>query len=345
MSSIAADDATVPVAKYHGTGNDFVVVDAAESIPDRRAFARRVCDRSDGLGADGVLFLALEPDYRPPRVVMTLVQPDGSTAPMCGNGARCAAAWAMTRTGADAVMVDTQSGSRRAERVALADGEDLTVDGPADGPLEAVADGEPPNATTADGPPDAISVEMGEPAFEPAAVPVRADGPVVERPLSELGLDGAEAAVDPEGTSELPASHPVTLVNTGVPHAIVFVDDVASVDLTTLGPAIRHADAFPRGTNVTIASLDVGRATDDHPVFAQRTYERGVEGETDACGTGAVAIAAAAAETGRTETGVPVSVHPPGGDLRVAFDDLGRAVLAGPVVREFTTDLSVLGAQ
>ncbi|PSQ13039.1 diaminopimelate epimerase, partial [Halobacteriales archaeon QS_7_68_65] len=90
----------IPVEKYHGTGNDFFVVDAAEPVADRRALAIELCDRDDGLsigesvGADGVLFLALEDGYASPRVVMTLLQPDGSTAPMCGNGARCAAAWA-----------------------------------------------------------------------------------------------------------------------------------------------------------------------------------------------------------------------------------------------------------
>src|SRR5699024_1471913 len=95
---------TMNVEKYQGTGNDFFVIDASEPVADRRALAIELCDGDDGLavgertGADGVLFLALEDGYASPRVVMTLVQPDGSTAPMCGNGARCAAAWAAERT-------------------------------------------------------------------------------------------------------------------------------------------------------------------------------------------------------------------------------------------------------
>ena len=114
----------VDVHKYHGTGNDFVVVDAAEEVPDRRAFAADLCDRTDGIepprgeagttGADGVLFLSLETAYSPPRVVMTLVQPDGSVAAMCGNGARVAARWVADRTGSDEVMIDTPAGTRRA---------------------------------------------------------------------------------------------------------------------------------------------------------------------------------------------------------------------------------------
>ncbi|WP_290810425.1 diaminopimelate epimerase [Halovivax sp.] len=287
MSEIAPEAGPVAFEKYHGTGNDFVVVDAYERVPDRGAFASRVCDREDGVGADGVLFLALEPEPVPPRVVMTLFQPDGGTAAMCGNGARCAAAWAMERTGSDAVMVDTQAGSRRAERAA-----------------------------------DGIAVEMGRPSFDPDDVPVRVDEPVVERPAVELGIDeGPETA--PSGATELA----VTAVDTGVPHAVAFVDDVDDVDLAAVAPPIRRAEAFPRGTNVTLAS----REGDG---FRQRTYERGVEGETDACGTGAVAIAAAARRLDLLGD-EPVAVRPPGGDLRVTADEFGRAVLDGPVVREF----------
>ena len=106
----------IPYDQYHGTGNDFAIVDAraderGESaerrggskathahVPDRAAFAEHACAT---LGVDGVLFLAVEAQYTPPRAVMTLVQPDGSTAAMCGNGARCAARWVAAREGAE----------------------------------------------------------------------------------------------------------------------------------------------------------------------------------------------------------------------------------------------------
>ena len=76
---------TINFEKYHGTGNDFIIVNATDSVPDRSGFARAYCDRSTGIGADqsvqtgadGVLFLHLEDRFSPPRVVMTLVQPDG----------------------------------------------------------------------------------------------------------------------------------------------------------------------------------------------------------------------------------------------------------------------------
>ena len=265
--------------KYHGTGNDFVVVDAGDYVPDRAAFAERHCDRADGIGADGVLFLALEDRFDPPRVVMTLVQPDGSTAAMCGNGARVAAEWAMERTDASEVMIDTQAGTRHATR----DGEYVVI-------------------------------EMGEPRFEPEVVPLADE---YDEPMLGDELEG----------------YAVTALNTGVPHAVVFVDDVVDVDLDAVAPPLRSHDAFPEGANVTFASRDGDGGYD------QRTYERGVEGETASCGTGAVAIAAAARERERTESDV-VEVSPPGGDLVVRFPADGTATLVGPVTHEFDGEAS-----
>jgi diaminopimelate epimerase len=295
----------VGIQKYHGTGNDFVVVDAAETVSDRRAFARALCDRTSGIshpdsprvGADGVLFLHLETEYASPRVVMTLVQPDGSVAAMCGNGARVAARWAAERTGSDEVMIDTQSGTRRAV---------IEQDAPDQG-----------NRSHGDrrGFGDDVTIEMGRPRFTPGAVPVE----TVE-PLAEEHVEGLT----------------VTAVNTGVPHAVAFVEDVDAVDLADVAPAVRHAGVFPEGANVTVAA----RADDeDGPAFRQRTYERGVEGETDSCGTGAVAIAAVAHRLGRLDTTETVRVSPPGGDLFVTITD-DDALLRGPAVFEFEAAVS-----
>lgn len=278
----------IHVEKYHGTGNDFIIVDAAIPVPDRRAFAIEHCDRDTGIshpdtetvGADGVLFLALEDQYSPPRVVMTLVQPDGSVATMCGNGARCAAAWAARKTAEDELMVDTQAGTRR--------------------------------ATIED---DTVRVEMGRAAFSPGNVPIARESPLIESDIEELT---------------------VTAVNTGVPHAVAFVDDVDRVDLERVGPPVRNASVFPAGANVTLASPRDG----ERDVFDQRTFERGVEGETDSCGTGAVAITAVAHRRELLSGDGPITVSPAGGDVEVTLTG-GVATLSGPVVREFSTDLSV----
>lgn len=78
----------------------------------------------------------------------------------------------------------------------------------------------------------------------------------------------------------------VTFINTGVPHAVLFVTDIETINFGDLGHAIRHHPFWnPNGTNVTFAEI-IG----SHELKV-RTYERGVEGETLGCGTGATAAA------------------------------------------------------
>jgi diaminopimelate epimerase len=107
-------------------------------------------------------------------------------------------------------------------------------------------------------------------------------------------------------------------VNTGVPHLVYLVDDVDAVDLLKLGRASRFHPLFqPAGTNVNfIQHLDSHR-------LRIRTYERGVEDETLACGTGAVASALVAATIGDGES--PVTLLPKGGQpLTVTFTREGQ---------------------
>jgi diaminopimelate epimerase len=290
----------VTAGKFHGTENDFLVLPADAPVPDRAAFARAHCDRETGVGgertgADGVLFLDLDSTASPVRVTMTLVQPDGSTAAMCGNGARVTAVWAARATGADEVLIETPAGDRHA--VVRSEG---------------------------------VTVEMGRPSFDPADVPLAAD---VCDPLIETAVEGLT----------------VTAVNTGVPHAVAFVDDVDAVDLAAVAPPVRHAAVFSEGANVTLAARDEvdDDAREGAPgapaAFRQRTFERGVEGETLACGTGAVGVVAAAKRTGRLDADDPVRVSPPGGDLVIVVPSNGPATLTGPVEREFAVDLEVPG--
>lgn len=103
-------------------------------------------------------------------------------------------------------------------------------------------------------------------------------------------------------------------VDTGVPHAVLFVDDFAAVDIYALGREIRfHRDFMPAGTNVNFVQLLESGA------LKVRTYERGVENETLACGTGATAAALLAAVLGKTAS--PVDIVTSGGDrLTISFD-------------------------
>jgi diaminopimelate epimerase len=105
---------------------------------------------------------------------------------------------------------------------------------------------------------------------------------------------------------------PVTydFVDTGVPHAVITVDDVRLFDLEHLGPKIRYHEAFaPEGTNVTVIDLSEAGS------IRIRTYERGVENETKACGTGAVAAAVTAFL--KKSVSPPVTVVPPSGSTLV----------------------------
>ena len=106
----------------------------------------------------------------------------------------------------------------------------------------------------------------------------------------------------------------VHFINTGVPHAVVFVDDVESVDVAGLGAAVRWHSAFaPKGTNANFAQILAPGS------LILRTYERGVEAETLACGTGV--CAAALLHHVATGAQSPVSVKVRGGDtLQVAFE-------------------------
>lgn len=261
--------------KYHGTGNDFIAVEADASV-DWGAFAVEHCDRETGIevdgrvGADGVLVLSIEDEEgEPPRVRMCLYQPDGGTAEMCGNGARCVARWAANRLESDEFVIETPAGDRRA-RV----GEET------------------------------IEIEMGEPSFDPDEIPL---APERDQPLIDEEIEGWE----------------VSAVNTGVPHAVAFVEDVSTTDLEAMAPPIRHADVFPEGANVNVASAR-------EEGFDGRTFERGVEAETRSCGTGAVAIAAVARRLGLAD-GPRMRVSPPGGELIVEVPDEGSATLSGPV--------------
>jgi diaminopimelate epimerase len=121
----------------------------------------------------------------------------------------------------------------------------------------------------------------------------------------------------------------VSAVNTGVPHAVIFVDDL-DIPISDLAPSIRHSDTFPLGANVNF--VRVGEALD------VRTFERGVEGETLSCGTGSVACAAVARRLGLA--GDEVLVNTMGGPLIVSFED-DRAFLDGPAVTVFSGELSL----
>lgn len=113
-------------------------------------------------------------------------------------------------------------------------------------------------------------------------------------------------------------------MNTGVPHTLYKVDKVNEVDLVENGRRIRFDDRFEKGTNVNFFEI-VGENQ-----VKVRTYERGVEGETQSCGTGATAVALSLGKL--KGWGPRVEVEVPGGKLGISFNkDFSEVYLEGPV--------------
>lgn len=111
-------------------------------------------------------------------------------------------------------------------------------------------------------------------------------------------------------------AHRVVFLDTGVPHAVIFVGDVEEVDVMRVGRALRYHQAFaPKGTNADFVQVLDGGG------LKMRTYERGVEGETLACGTGAVASAIAAHLRGHVVSPVTVLTRS-GLSLKVSFREV-----------------------
>ena len=272
------------VWKYQATGNDFVMTYDPD---DRRSLSsdevRALCDRRFGIGGDGSIRVTTGADGRP---FMDYRNADGSLAEMCGNGLRCVALLLRDVDGAagSSFEVETRSGTRRVE---------LAPDG-------------------------RVSVDMGEPNFTKAAIPMR--GPAWETYLREpLDLGGGIVVT-------------ASAVSMGNPHLVLFVeDDPERFHVAHIGEVLERDDRFPEGTNVEFAKVDEGE-------IVARVWERG-SGETMACGSGACAIAVAATEAGLA--GPRSLVRFPGGVLEVERLETGSVLLTGPATRVFETTIDL----
>src|ERR671914_808146 len=249
------------VWKYQGAGNDFVMtLDLEDAGPLDADQVRALCDRRYGIGADGSIRVTRGRNGRP---FMDYRNADGSLAEMCGNGVRCVALFLheMGEQTGTSFDVETRSGVRHVE---------LGSDG-------------------------RVTVDMGEPNFTKAAIPMR--GPAWETFLDQ--------ALDLGGGVTVRA----TALSMGNPHLVLFVeDDPERFHVSHIGAVLERDDRFPEGTNVEFAHVRDGE------VHA-RVWERG-SGETLACGSGACAIGVAAHEAGvaRPVATVRFPGGPPGGE-------------------------------
>ncbi len=212
---------SIQFTKMAGAGNDFIVVDAKKGLNYKR-IAVKACERTNGIGADGLLVFdkSKKADFK-----MRIINADGSEAEMCGNGARCMAAYIVNNK-------KTKKKSFTMETLA--------------GILEAQASGE------------IATVKLSEPQGYKPAITLT----VNKRKIN------------------------VSFIDTGVPHTIIYVDNIENINVKKIGNIVRFHKKFqPKGTNVNFVE-QVGKS-----LVHARTYERGVEDETKACGTGSVASA------------------------------------------------------
>jgi diaminopimelate epimerase len=163
----------------------------------------------------------------------------------------------------------------------------------------------------------AVTVDMGAPILEPGRIPARFDGVrAVDAPLTVGG-----------------ETFRVTCVSMGNPHCVLFVPDVSTLDLETIGPRFEHHERFPKRVNTEFVQVISPREV------RMRVWERG-SGETAACGTGACAVGVAGVLTGRTTR--DVVVHLNGGDLTIAWRESDDHVtLRGDAVEVFSGVIEV----
>ncbi len=111
---------SIPFVKASACGNDFLLIDSALAPPDIAGFTRRICDRHDGIGADGVEWM-LPHDSADAEI--KLINADGSPAEISGNGTRCVAAYICATRGKEKIQIQTGAGLKNCSLIARHDSE------------------------------------------------------------------------------------------------------------------------------------------------------------------------------------------------------------------------------
>ncbi|MBP3621212.1 MAG: diaminopimelate epimerase [Lachnospiraceae bacterium] len=270
--------------KMEGLGNDYVYVNCfKETVENPSELSIKISDRHFGIGSDGLILI------KPSKVAdftMEMYNADGSQSEMCGNGIRCVGKYVYDYglTDKEEISVETLAGIKYLKFV---------IDKKDESDRGTVA---------------MVTVNMGEPIFKPAEVPVAIDEDleqVVDYPVT---IDGT--------------SYNITCVSMGNPHCITYVEDTDSFPLEEIGPKFEGSSLFPRRVNaefVQVVSRDY---------LKMRVWERG-SGETLACGTGTCATVVASILNGLTEDEVTVRLL--GGELIIKWDrETNLVYMTGP---------------
>lgn len=264
--------------KMHGLGNDFVVVDAvSRKVFFNKQQIQRLSDRNRGIGFDQLL--VVEPPSNPDMDFRyRIYNSDGSEVEHCGNGARCFAKFVLDKELINKTVINVET-KRGHIQLRIVDGGLVTVD-------------------------------MGEPSFEPQDLPFTADK-----------KDGLYDIVAQGVTYQL------TPVSVGNPHAVIKVDELSDEYVATVGPLLESHERFEN--NVNVGFMQVLSPEE----IRLRVYERGV-GETLACGTGTCAAVVAGIKQGWL--GSKVTAHLLGGDLHIEWQGEGHPILmTGPAEKVF----------
>ena len=260
--------------KMHGSGNDFAVVDSRDGeLALDVAVIRAMADRHTGIGFDQLLSVEPARDGSS-AFYYGIWNADGTSSGQCGNGVRCVAAW-LHRAGklpiGQTVQIQSPSGP---VAVRMLDAHQVTVD-------------------------------MGEPIFDPARIPF--DAPYVTNRYM-LDVDGQPVEIG--------------AVSMGNPHAVVVEDAVPSKGMLRLGPALTAHLRFRDGANAGF----VQKLSRQHVRLF--VHERGA-GWTQACGTGACAAMAVLRHRGDVDERVQVDL--PGGSLHIEWEGPGNTLwMTGP---------------
>jgi len=272
----------------HGIGNDYVYVNG---FAEQVEHPSKVAEQvaDRHFGIGGDGLILILPSESA-DVRMQMFNADGSEGEMCGNGIRCVAKYAYEHDLAKAnpMRVETLRGILPIR---------LTLNG--DRVAQATVDMEEPILDLPEVPVDAAKVE---------------DTGCAHRNRLALPVSGH--------------AYDAVFVSMGNPHAVMFVDDVAAIDLEHEGPEVEHHPAFPRRINAHWVQVhNRGEVT-------MRTWERG-SGITLACGTGASAVCVAGVLAGLTDR--TVLIHLPGGDLTIEWRESDNHVyMTGSATEVFT---------
>ena len=308
----------IEFTKMHGCANDYVYIDGARfDIPKeiKPDVVRRLSDRHTGIGSDGVIFInpSDTADFE-----MEMYNADGSRSEMCGNGIRCVAKYVY-----DKGLMDQSLRTVDIESFGKVKHIELTVE-----------EGEVVKAR----------VDMGQPILRPELIPVSMD----EYNKDDTGVISKFSSLKsilPEGTEDVVINYPVrigdeeyciTCVSMGNPHAIIYIDDTAGLDIEKIGPVLETLSFFPKRANIEFVQ------NIDRTHVKMRVWERGT-GETMACGTGCSALTVAGVLNGYYDTDSEVSIEVLGGVIEVNYASDGHVYMTGPATTVFEGTVDIEG--